>query len=92
MWNLVYFISIAYSVVDESGTLLTTKRLQRTGVQKVVTIPAMAYFYNVYKAAVDQFDRYFLNTSYSVIECRMRAHRWWPKIYWGLVDGGLSNA
>lgn len=73
--NLVYFLSTTYGVISEAVTLITTERFQRTCVRDTITTPAMAYWYNVWKASVDQFDRYCLNTTFS-IERLARAHRW----------------
>lgn len=66
--------------------------VRRTGSEREeVPCPELAREYNLYKDAVDQFDKLCLKDCYSV-EQEVVNRKWWHRLYWGLFDGSLQNA
>lgn len=59
--------------------------------RKTVACPQVAREYNEHKAGVDQFDKLCLSENMST-EREIVSFKWWVRLFWGLMDGALSNA
>jgi hypothetical protein len=65
---------------------------RQVGSERVrVTCPEVAVEYNANKAGVDQFDKLCLSDNMST-EREIISHKWWTRLFWGLLDGAAANA
>ncbi|GAQ92975.1 hypothetical protein KFL_012320010, partial [Klebsormidium nitens] len=67
----------------------TTRRAG--SVSEPIVCPEIAFEYNKYKDAVDQFDKSCLGLGYS-IEMEIVSRKWWVRVILGLLDGAMHNA
>jgi hypothetical protein len=96
--GLFHFITCIYHFIlnSLSDLRLTTVNRKQTDKKKgflnaTVSCPAVCEHYNMYKDAVDQFDKHCLRKNYSVEKSQI-SPRWWLKLYWGLLDSVLVNS
>lgn len=81
------FSDLRMTTVKRRLSDLKTKEFEHAKVR----CPEVAEHYNLYKDAVDQFDKHCLRDNYS-IEKKQVSRRWWLKLYWGLFDSVLVNS
>lgn len=48
--------------------------------------------YNKYKDAIDQYDKSCLSRLGGSLQQEMQGQKWWMDLFWGLVDGAVTNA
>lgn len=71
---------------------LSGETQRQVGSEKLkVPCPEAAIEYNANKAGVDQFDKLCLSDNMST-EREIISHKWWCRLFWGLLDGAIANA
>lgn len=81
----VHFLSTCHGLtMGETGRRSGSK-------SEMFACPEVAFEYNKYKDAVDQFDKSCLGQNYS-IEMGIVSRKWWVRVILGLLDGAMHNA
>ncbi|GAQ91128.1 hypothetical protein KFL_007310050 [Klebsormidium nitens] len=81
----VFFLSTCHGLsMGETGRRVA-------GTREEVPCPEIAFEYNKYKDAVDQFDKSCLGQNYS-LEMEVVSRKWWVRVILGLLDGAMHNA
>ena len=97
--NVIPIISNRYGVDPEliergGGGKYKTAKLKATNVQYgryTFKTGKMVRPYNKYMGGTDMWDKLRMALFYS-LEAVTHCHKWWQKLFWGLIDGALVNA
>ena len=97
--NVIPIISNKYGVDPEliergGGGHYKTAKLKPTNVpygRYTFKTGKMVRPYNKYMGGTDMWDKLRMALFYS-LEAVTHCHKWWQKLFWGLIDGALVNA
>ena len=97
--NVIPIISTKYGVEPEliergGGGKYKTAKLKPTNVQYgryTFKTGKMVRPYNRYMGGTDMWDKLRMALFYS-LEAVTHCHKWWQKLFWGLIDGAIVNA